>query len=49
MRVRRTYAAVDTLLVDIDEKLPDEETGAVTFRGRRPRGRIARRNLRYAG
>jgi Bacterial archaeo-eukaryotic release factor family 11 len=29
-----TYGAVDTLLVDIDEKLPgqvDEETGAVTF------------------
>ena len=31
-----TYGAVDTLLVDIDEKLPgfvDEETGAVTFAG----------------
>jgi hypothetical protein len=31
-----TYGAVDTVLVDIDEKLPgyvDEETGAVTFAG----------------
>ena len=29
-----TYGAVDTVIVDIDEKLPgyvDEETGAVTF------------------